>query len=142
VELDPWVRREKHATLGANVVVELHGKRISDGGGLDSAQPAPVTRLCDSECGQGTRWSGSNIHSRPQRTPTSGSGSLGGRRRPRVEHDPRRNPVGQDIGEGLIDRLQRAPLVGDMGAAARVQLEHLGQIRACARAATAPPRRR
>jgi hypothetical protein len=29
-----------------------------------------------------------------------------------------------------------------MGAAARVQLEHLGQIRAWARAATAPPRRR
>ena len=72
MELDPWVRREKHATLGANVVVELHGKRISDGGGLDSAQPAPVTRLCDSECGQGTRWSGSNIHSRPQRHPPPG----------------------------------------------------------------------
>jgi hypothetical protein len=44
------------------------------------------------------------------------------------EHDPGRGPPGQDVGEGLVDRRQGALLVGDVGAAAGVQLEDLGQV--------------
>ena len=46
----------------------------------------------------------------------------------RVEDDPRGDAAGLDVGDRLVDLLQRPDLADDVRLACGVQLEHLAQV--------------
>ena len=58
-------------------------------------------------------------------------GSLRGCRRLRLEHDPRGDSAGLDVGYGLVDLVERSRFADHACLAGRVKLEHLAQVFSC-----------